>query len=131
MKTENIKFKAKRLDNGEWIIGSFVVMKIPALSKTTIGIVAAGCATLHEIDPSTVCQFTGEKDMRGKEIYIGDIISNLETGSVVEVVWNDKMKMLDCKFLNGVKCCFDIPFGTFVARYHKIVVLMSKFDKEK
>jgi hypothetical protein len=131
MKTENIKFKAKRLDNGEWIIGSFVVMKIPALSKTTIGIVAAGGATLHEIDPSTVCQFTGEKDMRGKEIYIGDIISNLETGSVVEVVWNDKMKMLDCKFLNGVKCCFDIPFGTFVARYHRIVVLMSKFDKEK
>ena len=131
MKTENIKFKAKRLDSGEWIIGSFVVMKIPALSKTTIGIVAAGGATLHEIDPSTVCQFTGEKDMRGKEIYIGDIISNLETGSVVEVVWNDKMKMLDCKFLNGVKCCFDIPFGTFVARYHRIVVLMSKFDKEK
>lgn len=131
MKTENIKFKAKRLDNGEWIIGSFVVMKIPALSKTTIGIVAAGGATLHEIDPSTVCQFTGEKDMRGKEIYIGDIISNLETGSVVEVVWNDKMKMLDCKFLNGVKCCFDIPFGTFVARYHRIVVLMSKYDKEK
>lgn len=131
MKTENIKFKAKRLDNGEWIIGSFVVMKIPALSKTTIGIVAAGGATLHEIAPSTVCQFTGEKDMRGKEIYIGDIISNLETGSFVEVVWNDKMKMLDCKFLNGVKCCFDIPFGTFVARYHRIVVLMSKFDKEK
>lgn len=131
MKVENIKFKAKRLDNGEWIIGSFVVMKIPALSKTTIGIVAAGGATLHEIDPSTVCQFTGEKDMRGKEIYIGDIISNLETGSVVEVVWNDKMKMLDCKFLNGVKCCFDIPFGTFVARYHRIVVLMSNFDKEK
>lgn len=131
MKTENIKFKAKRLDNGEWIIGSFVVMKIPALSKTTIGIVAAGGATLHEIDPSTVCQFTGEKDMRGKEIYIGDIISNLETGNVVEVVWNDKMKMLDCKFLNGVKCCFDIPFGTFVARYHRIVVLRSKFDKEK
>lgn len=69
--------------------------------------------------------------MRGKEIYIGDIISNLETGSVVEVVWNDKMKMLDCKFLNGVKCCFDIPFGIFVARYHRIVVLMSKYDKEK
>lgn len=131
MKIEDIKFKAKRLDNGEWIIGSFVVMKIPALSKTTIGIVAAGGATLHEIDPSTVCQFTGEKDMRGKEIYIGDIISNLETGSVVEVVWNDKMKMLDCKFLNGVKCCFDIPYGTFVARYHRIVVLMSKIDKEK
>lgn len=85
----------------------------------------------YQVDPSTVCQFTGEKDMNGYNIYVGDIISNLETKSVIEVVWNDKMKMLDCKFLNGVKCCFDIPFGTYVERYHRIVVLMSKFDKEK
>lgn len=52
MKKENIKFKAKRLDNGEWIIGSFVVMKIPALSKTTIGIVAEvvqRCMKLHSL----------------------------------------------------------------------------------
>ena len=49
MNIGNIKFKAKRLDNGEWIIGSFVVMKIPALSKTTIGIVAEGGATLYKV----------------------------------------------------------------------------------
>lgn len=128
MKIENIKFKAKRLDNGEWIIGSFVVMKIPALSKTTIGIVATGGATLHEVDPSTVCQFTGEKDMNGNKIYIGDIISNLETGSVVEVAWNDRLKRLDCKFLNADNG-LEVPFGIFVSRYKSIVVLRSKFDK--
>lgn len=128
MKIEDIKFKAKRLDNGEWIIGSFVVMKIPALSKTTIGIVATGGATLHEVDPSTVCQFTGEKDMNGNKIYIGDIISNLETGSVVEVAWNDRLKRLDCKFLNADNG-LEVPFGIFVSRYKSIVVLRSKFDK--
>lgn len=76
MKIENIKFKAKRLDNGEWIIGSFVVMKIPALSKTTIGIVVAGGATLHEVDPSTVCQFTGLKDCEGKEVWDHDLLQS-------------------------------------------------------
>ena len=74
MKIENIKFKAKRLDNGEWVKGSFVVMKNPVLDKTTIGIVDEGSATLYEVDPSTICQFTGAKDANGTDLYENDII---------------------------------------------------------
>ena len=132
MDIRNIKFKAKRLDGKGWVCGYFyeengnkyIIENRQKESKLNRNLT-------YQVDPSTVCQFTGEKDMNGDNIYVGDIISNLETKSVIEVVWNDKMKMLDCKFLNGVKCCFDIPFGTFVARYHRIVILRSKFDKEK
>lgn len=131
MKTENIKFKAKRLDGKGWVCGYFYEENgntyiIKNRQKESM----LNRNVTYPVEPTTVCQFTGEKDMRGKEIYIGDIISNLETRSVVEVVWNDRLKRLDCKFLNADKG-LEVPFGIFVSRYKRIVVLKSKFDKEK
>lgn len=126
MKVENIKFKAKRLDNGEWIIGSFVVMKIPALSKTTIGIVASDGATLHEIDPTTVCQFTGLRDCEGNEVWEGDIVER-----EIYDLFNGSSKVKSViEYMDGafVAITDGIAYSLFF-KYLKVVG--NKFDKKK
>ena len=125
MEIGNIKFKAKRLDGKGWAIGDL----LHSYENGAIIVPIEGGGAFS-VDSDTVCQFTGEKDMNGKDIYIGDIVSNLETGSVIEVTWNDRLKRLGCKFLNADKG-LEAPFGRFLLLYKKIVVLRSKFDKEK
>lgn len=131
MNVENIKFKAKRLDNGEWVVGNFVVMKIPALSKTTIGIVAAGGATLHEVDPSTVCQFTGLKDCEGKEVWNHDLLQSLcqETEEIYEVSYSQEEGGFIVK--NSVSGGRLLTFLCAALTLFKFKVIGNKFDKKK
>lgn len=126
MKVENIKFKAKRLDNGEWVIGSFVVMKIPALRKTTIGIVAADGATLHEIDTSTVCQFTGLKDCEGNELYEHDVIKSYPF-LPSEIVWSGELSGYYLTHANGK--IYEKPLGYYLS-LGKFIVVGNKFDEK-
>ena len=77
--SREIKFRGKRLDNGEWVYGD--------LCHNTLGMAkwimpwGVGEPRFTNIDPATVGQYTGLKDSKrteeypeGQKIYEGDIV---------------------------------------------------------
>ena len=75
---KNIKFKAKRIDNGEWIVGSLIRSTDEVKERAYIvdNFSSMSDYSVVGVDPSTVCQFTGLTDCEGNDVWEGDIILN-------------------------------------------------------
>lgn len=65
-----ILFKAKRWRDGKWVYGDLNNLQ----DSVIIHWYNNGCRVSDEVDPSTVCQYTGLTDKNGKKIFEGDVV---------------------------------------------------------
>ena len=111
---ERYLFKAKRIDNGEWEIGSLIALPTGEYEISNKCNNPPDCDHMwdkvvitHKVEPSTICQCTGLKDKNGNLIWENDIIKvygdtddfGNDLFYFYKVVWN---KDLCCWWLSDI-----------------------------
>lgn len=126
MKIESVKFKAKRLDGKGWVCGYFyeengntyIIENRQKESKLNRNLT-------YQVDPFTVCQYTGLKDCEGNELYEHDVIKNYPF-IPSEIVWSEELSGYYLTHANGK--IYEKPLGYYLS-LGKFIVVGNKFDR--
>ena len=139
-----ILFKAKRLDNGEWVEGNLIHCedvdencKAIIIPKTDAEMYEGiegifeddlGFEKWYKIDPTTLCQYTGLMDKNGRRIWENDICDRKEKYPEI-VVFNKGDWQLDYSYVFGKEIHYSAcNLGFYVCERKCVKVIGNIFD---
>lgn len=99
-----ILFKAKRIDNGEWVYGFYMDRKVPE-------IIEDGTWVIWEVDKDTICQYTGLTDKNGNKIWENDVVRyQFDTDDCI-FPNKDTKKRVGKIFFSDFRASFSVAMG--------------------
>lgn len=128
-----ILFKAKRLDNGEWVEGNLITNERNEKQKYIGYIFDERNGVINDFDiveviPTTLCQYTGLVDKNGKKIWENDICDRKEKYPEI-VVFNEGDWQLDYSYVFGKEIHSDAcNLGFYVCERNCVEVVGNIFD---
>lgn len=119
--SREILFKAKRFDNGEWVEGYLMDEDYINIPFNELG---GRFDEPIEIEPDTICQYTGLTDKNGKRIWENDILA------LGDIKWIVAWSVSECCYV-AKDITNNVSIGLLNIVKIKSVVIGNIFDNPK